>query len=123
MEGFLNNLSRFNSSLLNLLFLIFSIKKAFCFRKPLRYCIFNGFTAKIFLLYSHSICPLILFCINGIKSRFLLLDLASLSSLFLFIRFFCKHESILSFYKIQLNLYPIREIIIMLFNYFSYVLI
>ena len=38
--------------------------------------------------YSNSICPLILFCINGIKSRFLLSDLALLSSLFLFIRFF-----------------------------------
>lgn len=38
--------------------------------------------------YSNSICPLIPSCINSIKSRFLLSDLAVLSSLFLFIRFF-----------------------------------
>ena len=38
--------------------------------------------------HSHSICPLILFCINGIKSRFLLSDLALLSNLFLLILFF-----------------------------------
>ena len=36
----------------------------------------------------HSICPLMSFYINGIKSWFLLSNLALLSVLFLFIRFF-----------------------------------
>ena len=38
--------------------------------------------------YSHSICPLISFCINGVKSGGLLSNLALLSILFLFLRFF-----------------------------------
>lgn len=40
------------------------------------------------MLYSHSMCPLTLFCINGIKSIFLLSILALLYILFLFIGFF-----------------------------------
>ena len=57
--------------------------------------------------YSHSICPLILFYINGIKSRFLLSDLALLSILFLFIRFFCKHIASI---KLFLN-FPIIQLV------------
>ena len=53
-----------------------------------------------YTVYSHSICPLILFFINGIKSRFLLSDLALLSSLFLFIRFFAS-----IFFKLSLKIF------------------
>ena len=48
----------------------------------------------------HSICPSISFCINSIKSTFLLSDLALLSNLFLFVRFFA---SILQAEKILLS--------------------
>lgn len=61
MESFLNYLLKFNNSLLDLLFLIFSIKtisfREFYFIKPLKPCVFNSFIEATYLL--------LLFPLNG----------------------------------------------------------
>ena len=65
--------------------LLVKIKVLVAYAVSKNYNVVIHFIILRYNVYSYSISPLISFCINGIKLRFLSSDLALLSSLFLFI--------------------------------------